>query len=191
METEGKRRCFSCSRYWMWHSFVLFVSLRAYPVSDTCHVEALIFTKRNSALAFSIVFSNKEGRRPLDANLLSIFPRSTLKIYPHGSEFPQSPFLVKRSSESLRCATPGVHFPFPMGEDLTTLLCLMLSSHHWTNSSTVLFAWRDTNISDNVKIIKITSISQLTRSRESLGKCVKCGDSWKPHGSCSPDLPVV
>lgn len=147
--------------------------------------------KTYSVLAFSIVFSNKEGRRPLDANLLSIFPRSTLKIYPHGSEFPQSSFLVKRSSESLRYAAPGVHSPFPMGEDLTTLLCLMLSSHYWTNSSTVLFAWRDTNISENVKLIKITSISQLTRSRESLGKCVKCGDSWKPHGSCSSDLPVV
>lgn len=48
-------------------------------MSDTCHVEALIFTKLNSVLAFSIVFSNKEGRRPLDANLLSIFTKSTLK----------------------------------------------------------------------------------------------------------------
>lgn len=55
------------------------VSLRACHVSDTCHVEALIFTKLTSVLVFSIVFSNKEGRRPLDANLLSIFPRSTLK----------------------------------------------------------------------------------------------------------------
>lgn len=55
------------------------VSLRAYHVSDTCHVEALIFTKLNSVLAFSIVFSNKEGRTLLDANLLSIFTKSTLK----------------------------------------------------------------------------------------------------------------
>lgn len=52
------------------------------------------------------------------------------KIYPHGSEFPQSAFLVKRSSESLRCASPRVRSPFPMDEDLTSLLCLMLSSHH-------------------------------------------------------------
>lgn len=186
METEVKRRCFSCSRYWMWHSFCLFPWERI-----LCQIPVMWKHLSLQNLTFSIVSSNKEGRRPLDANLLSIFPRSTVKIYPHGSEFPQSAFLVKRYSESLRCAAPRVHSPFPMGEDLTTLLCLMLSSHHWTNSSTVLFAWRDTNISDNVKIIKITSISQLTKSRESLGKCVKCGDSWKPHGSCNPDLPVV